>query len=133
MKRVGFFGSAEEIAGATADVAHSWEPSVTDYLRQGAVVLSSPGWEDDRLNEDVKMISGSAAVLTDGEWIWPGSLAYYVSTYHVNLPGEFIDHVASHGGKVASVGTEALDAIADWLMMGEEPGVMEASSRRPST
>ncbi|MEE6261007.1 hypothetical protein [Plantactinospora sonchi] len=129
MKRVGFFGSAEEIAASAATAPHYWEPLVTNYLRQGAVVMASSSWVDDRLDEAVKKIC-QYSVRTDGEWIWPADLAYYVSTYHVNLPGEFLDHIASREGKVANLDEKAVESIADWLMVDlqvSEPGVKEAS------
>jgi hypothetical protein len=34
-------------------------------------------------------------VLTDGTWVWPGALIYYVAVYHVHLPEAFARHAAS--------------------------------------
>jgi hypothetical protein len=29
-------------------------------------------------------------LLTDGVWVWPGVLAYYVAVYHLRLPEAFL-------------------------------------------
>ena len=33
-------------------------------------------------------------MLTDGIWVWPGALLYYVSAYHVQLPESFLRRAA---------------------------------------
>lgn len=32
---------------------------------------------------------------TDGTYLWPCELAYYVAKYHVRLPEAFVEHMAS--------------------------------------
>jgi hypothetical protein len=39
-------------------------------------------------------------LLTDGVWLWPGALLYYVQEYHLDLPREFIHHAESHQWKI---------------------------------
>ena len=34
--------------------------------------------------------------MTDGKYIWPGDLAYYVMNYDLQLDSEFIDHMIEH-------------------------------------
>lgn len=50
-------------------------------------------------------------MLTDGTWVWPGALLYYVSSYHVRLPERFCRHAAASGWKIdpASMNLEELD------------------------
>jgi hypothetical protein len=36
----------------------------------------------------------------DGVWEWRGDLAYYVKTYHLQLPDEFIEHMRQNDWKV---------------------------------
>src|SRR5262249_54299803 len=38
----------------------------------------------------------SLVLLTDGEWIWPNDLRYYVRVYHCQIPEEFVLHMLSH-------------------------------------
>ena len=33
-------------------------------------------------------------MLTDGVWVWPAALLYYVSRYHIQLPEAFLRHAA---------------------------------------
>jgi hypothetical protein len=33
-----------------------------------------------------------SSVLTDGTWLWPSVLVYYLTRYHLRLDPEFIDH-----------------------------------------
>jgi hypothetical protein len=35
--------------------------------------------------------------MTDGTWVWPSDLAFYVERYHVELPTDFVEHVRSCG------------------------------------
>jgi hypothetical protein len=32
-------------------------------------------------------------MMTDGSWVWPGALLYYIAAYHVRLPDRFV-HLA---------------------------------------
>ena len=35
-------------------------------------------------------IAGCPDMLTDGIWLWPGDLAYYVKRYHLKLDEDFL-------------------------------------------
>jgi hypothetical protein len=65
-------------------------------LRAGATlaVASAPAVTD-VLTKDSRPIA-PLATLTDGVWVWPADLAYYIETYHVRLPDEFAEHAASN-------------------------------------
>jgi hypothetical protein len=43
---------------------------------------------------------GVSGVFTDGVWLWPGVLAYYVAKYHVRVDPEFIDHARARNWTV---------------------------------
>ena len=38
--------------------------------------------------------------ITDGKWIWPSSLAYYVETYDLGLPADFLEDMANNDWSV---------------------------------
>ncbi|WP_282205350.1 hypothetical protein [Kitasatospora fiedleri] len=76
--------------------------------------MASPGWVDDLLNDQARNIC-QCANLTDGSWMWPSELAYYVETYHVELPADFLDHMASHGWITPEVGDEVLERLDEEL------------------
>ncbi|HEV7555392.1 MAG TPA: hypothetical protein VGO00_08065, partial [Kofleriaceae bacterium] len=39
-------------------------------------------------------------LLTDGTYIWPADLPYYVRAHHVELPRAFVIHVRNNGGEI---------------------------------
>jgi uncharacterized protein YukE len=59
------------------------------YLDAGAVLAASPGKVDDALDPDRRAVS-SPDLMTDGTWMWPRDLGYYVTEYGAGLPDEFL-------------------------------------------
>jgi hypothetical protein len=49
--------------------------------------------------------------LTDGVYVWPADLAYYLRTYHVRLPRPFIVHARRNGWRVPEVDVASLPAF----------------------
>jgi hypothetical protein len=64
---------------------------VIAYLKSGTTLVYSPGRDDDVL--DATKTAGSASIATDGVYVWPRTLAYYVQDYDVELPAEFEAHM----------------------------------------
>ncbi len=62
---------------------------IYSYLTSGVPLAATPGIVNDVINPD-KGIAGSPSAFTDGTWIWPGDLAYYVKNYRLKLSDEFI-------------------------------------------
>lgn len=50
-------------------------------------------------------------ILTDGTWVWPGALLYYIASYHVRLSERFRSHAAASAWKIdpSSMNPEELD------------------------
>lgn len=67
---------------------------VAQYLEAGALVVASPGVGFDVLSAQHDVI-GPIHLLTDGEWLWPADLAYYVRTYDVAIPQDFLERIRS--------------------------------------
>ncbi|WPB75926.1 hypothetical protein KYC5002_43925 [Archangium violaceum] len=82
-----------------APTAHEFESKIVEYLRSGEVMIASPGLVGDVLG-DPQVPVAAPHVFTDGEWAWPGDLAYYVGKYHVRLPAEFVMHMQANGWRV---------------------------------
>jgi hypothetical protein len=110
LRDVDSFDTAEKVLAAARAEGDHWETAAVRYLGQGAVLLASPGWVDDLVNPDAKMVC-AAAILTDGAWTWASSLAYYVRTYHVTLPEAFVAHMASRDWVPPQFDDEELEAI----------------------
>ena len=104
MKRVGFFKelthgdknatSIKEIIGQnTLDK----ESKIINYLNNGKIFCIAP------VLDESKGVIGSLEILTDGEWIWPSDLSYYLQNYHIKLDEQFIDHIKKNNWKVPDV------------------------------
>lgn len=70
--------------------------AIVKYLNSGMCLIASPGIELDVLAED-GTFSGTYHIMTDGSWIWPQDLAYYVDRYYVRLPEAFLRKMRSNG------------------------------------
>ena len=62
---------------------------VCNYLDCGVVIMECCGTTIDALNES-NGIAGVPSLLTDGVWVWPGDLSYYVRKYKIKLSDEFM-------------------------------------------
>ena len=103
MHRVGFFADlphgypdgevlAERIG--SGDVAA--QAGLVGYLTKGSV--ASMGRAVPTIGQNLfdvlspeRTPIGPLNVLTDGVWVWPSDLAYYVRVYNVGLPAEFVE------------------------------------------
>lgn len=65
------------------------------YLQAGIPLAVTPGVVEDVICPQ-KGIAGSPSSFTDGTWVWPGDLSYYVKNYQLKLPDEFIHSMIEH-------------------------------------
>ena len=65
---------------------------ICKYLRNGIVLAACGEVVKDVLHPE-KGIAGTPDDMTDGKWIWPGDLAYYVENYDLKLDDEFINYM----------------------------------------
>lgn len=97
-RKVGFFCelSPEEQVKALSSIrqrqAQADEAGILKYLGAGVPIASAPGVDEDVLAHPSRII-GPLEFLTDGVWVWPKSLAYYVRNYHIALPDDFLEHM----------------------------------------
>ncbi|MFF4543189.1 hypothetical protein [Streptomyces sp. NPDC001435] len=118
LKRVGFYATAEEVLELKRPVAVSAEDTIVRYLEEGELLVATGSWVDDLVNPDNKRIR-QYSILTDGVWVWPSSLAYYLDRYHTELPDEFLRHMGASGWTVPTLDEVALDAVMDQFMLEE--------------
>ncbi|MFJ3205892.1 hypothetical protein [Streptomyces sp. NPDC086989] len=81
------------------------EAALIGYLDGGYEILSFMGSVNDLLGSDERILGGDN-ILTDGEWMWRGDLWFYVDTYHVSLPDEFLQKVRSRNYVMPEVSRE---------------------------
>ena len=83
--------SIEEYIGKAID----YKKEICQYLQKGIVLAACGEVSKDVLHPE-KGIAGTPDDMTDGKYIWPGDLAYYVMNYDLQLDREFIDHMIEH-------------------------------------
>lgn len=117
LKRVGFFKEMPHGLDSQLSImdyinkANKDVDRISNYLREGIEVIVSPGVVNDIINDN-KGIAGTSSLYTDGEWIWPGDLAYYVKEYKLKLPDEFIESMNRNSWKVKlSIDDLELDSL----------------------
>jgi hypothetical protein len=77
-------------------VPQELRPLAAQYLRRGYIIFASGGMAVDDWFDGTRGI-GSRDVRTDGIWLWPDYFAHYVEKYGVDVPQEFLDHMARQG------------------------------------
>ncbi len=74
---------------------------ILDYLSKGIMFMGVLMAVRDILNPGSKNpIPDFAHIRTDGVWAWSGDLSYYLRTYQVKLPDEFVAHVRERNYQV---------------------------------
>ncbi|MFJ6837481.1 hypothetical protein [Streptomyces sp. NPDC091209] len=89
------------------------EAKIIAYLRNGAGIWSEMSAGPDVLDPDAPVLSGVGSLYTDGTWLWRQDLLYYLGTYHVCLPRDFLTHVRKARYRVPAVPeTRLLEILA---------------------
>ncbi|RSS65981.1 hypothetical protein EF912_00440 [Streptomyces sp. WAC07061] len=114
MKILGFYeelwppaaGNPEgPISDFVRDFPQPDQDAIVEYLDSGCEILSFMGSVKDVLGSDERIVGGDN-ILTDGEWVWRGDLWFYVLTYHLALPGEFLQQVRARQYVAPDVSSE---------------------------
>jgi hypothetical protein len=123
LKRVGFFREVRGILGddvrdmpsihdAIHSVGHPDEERIIGYLKAGVCLWAAGCCMPDGLNPS-NYVRGAPDYLTDGVWLWPGELAYYVTEYHIELPSEFVADMRQNGWVVPALSQALIRALCD--------------------
>ncbi len=110
-KKIGFYQSRDELAAQVRPTRQPFELEIVQYLEQGVDIITSLSWVRDLLDSDASQIC-QFSVKTDGEWIWPRTLAYYVNAYHVSLPDSFVEKMRQSDWMVGSLDGGLIEAAA---------------------
>ena len=97
-----FLPSIHELVSTTP---HPREAQILSYLSQGVDcgIYNDPGMLYDVLQPGTRidfarvgqMVPNAPPMhphlmMTDGTWVWPGAVLYYVAAYHLRLPDRFV-------------------------------------------
>jgi len=83
--------------------------SLCSYVENGAILIASPGVR--RSIVDAREIAGSTSIRTDGFWIWPDTLSYYLRKARPPLPTDFRERARSFGYTPPRVDTATLTTL----------------------
>ena len=72
---------------------------ICQYLKNGYVMAACSDLVTDVIFPENGVI-GSPDELTDGYWLWPGDLVYYVEKYNLKLDDDFIDYMRAHSWRI---------------------------------
>lgn len=75
---------------------HADEEKIATYLQTAPNYSAMGKIVGDVLSPDVPAVLFPGRN-TDGVYCWPLDLAYYVRKYHIRLPEDFLEHMASRG------------------------------------
>ena len=95
----------------------SMTDKICSYLASGVPLAATPGVVNDVINP-AKGIAGSPSSFTDGTWIWPGDLAYYVKNYRLKLSDEFFKTMSDNDWKIP---IKLEDINFDTLTINDKP------------
>lgn len=110
------FGTIRDPSMREFMAAGAWdgEADVLAYLRSGHILghpmsANLPDWFDpaNRANPliDGKPLGG-VTPMTDGVWVWPAGLIYFVEKYHVLLPHDFLHRAAKYDWLIDKLAVE---------------------------
>ncbi len=101
-------------------VAPEERQRLADYLDRAPVILATGNFDPDRLDP-----SGAPAVPqtfhTDGNWVWPGAVGYYLRQHNVPPQADLIEHIRGRGFQIPDLDEQARErAVA--LVTGARSG-----------
>jgi hypothetical protein len=91
-----------------------------EYLSAAPVVLSERGLDLDRLASPPAP-KVPVAFHTDGTWIWPAAINYYLQEYGIAPEGELVGHIQATGFRLPEVPEQTLHAAGAHLTRGNQP------------
>lgn len=92
-----------------------------EYLDHSALALPERGNDVDRLSSDGRP-TVPVAFHTDGVWVWPAAVNYYLRRYGVPPDPELVNHARSNGFRPPEVDEGTRVAAAATITGGRPPG-----------
>jgi hypothetical protein len=93
--------------------------ALADYLTKASIVLAARSLDNDLL-DPTRPAKVPLTYLTDGTWIWPGGVGYYLRTHGVPPEPELVEHIRRQGFQPREVDDYTRD-LAVATIMGTPP------------
>lgn len=100
-----------------AEIGHAEADRVAEYLDKAPVVLAARSYDNDRLDPQ-RTASVPMTFHTDGSWIWPGAVGYYLRQHGVAPEPDLLNHIRARGFQLPEV-TEPQRELAVSVITGE--------------
>ncbi|OOC06237.1 TNT domain-containing protein [Amycolatopsis azurea] len=91
-----------------------------EYLDHAPLVVTERGYDIDRLAQTPEA-TVPVAFHSDGQWIWPAAVNFYLREYGVSPELDLIDHVRQNDFTLPEVDSPTLQAAAGYLTRGNQP------------
>jgi hypothetical protein len=119
LREVGFYRELRHghpngptLTDAVRSGSHPYEREMVRYLTAAATLAAAAGPLVDDVLDPTNEGVAPLEIATDGIWVWPRDLAYYLQTYHVELPGEFLAHMRQHNWTPPALTAAELEKVA---------------------
>jgi hypothetical protein len=89
--------------------------ALTAYLTKAPVALATTKTGADEMSPGAGLVV-PRAYHTDGEWIWPAAVGYYLHRYHLPPQKELVEHIRARGFQLASVAEDLRQAAAAQML-----------------
>ncbi|RRO18951.1 hypothetical protein EIL87_05480 [Saccharopolyspora rhizosphaerae] len=100
-----------------AEIGRAEADRVAEYLEKAPVVLAARSYDDDRLDPQ-RTASVPMTFHTDGNWIWPGAVGYYLRQHGVAPEPDLLNHIRARGFQLPEV-SEPQRELAVSVITGE--------------
>ncbi|WP_243770171.1 TNT domain-containing protein [Amycolatopsis acidicola] len=102
------------------ELDHDEADRMLEYLNSAPVVRSERGLDLDRLASPPTP-KVPVAFHTDGTWIWPAAVNFYLQEYGIAPEAELASHIESAGFRVPEVSEQTVQAAGAHLSRGNQP------------
>ncbi|MER7014916.1 TNT domain-containing protein [Saccharopolyspora sp. NPDC000359] len=97
---------------------------VAHYLHGGEILLRAYSSDPDELDPQ-RPPAVPKQFHTDGTWVWPLALAYYLDEHDVAPPREFLDHIRGRNHQPPGQVADRAAAEAKALVLGGDPDALQ--------
>ncbi|MFI6301581.1 glycohydrolase toxin TNT-related protein [Amycolatopsis thailandensis] len=91
-----------------------------EYLDHAPLVVPERGYDIDRLAQTPEA-TVPVAFHSDGQWIWPAAVNFYLREYGVSPELDLIEHVRQNDFALPEVDAQTAQAAAGYLTRGNQP------------
>lgn len=109
LRRAGFFSELRHgrpdgpsLAESRQSQADPDQELILGYLAGGTMLATTGAAVNDVLDQRKKAVA-TLKIVTDGTWLWPGDLPYYIAQYHVRLPPDFVERMRANSWQAPEV------------------------------